>query len=142
MTKKKAGAKKPQTENKTQKGTAQASTDAGAVNEAAKAKAAEEAKAKEAEAAKAKAAEEAKAKEAEAAKAKAAEESKAKAGKKGKETRPTFKDDRGLQFRFKNNAPKTLNIDGKSTKISEIIQSPEIMLELIYGNSNFIEQIH
>jgi len=56
--------------------------------------------------------------------------------------RPVFKDDRGLSFRFKKSAPKTLNIDGKATKLEDIIKDKEVMSELIYGNSNFVEQKH
>lgn len=59
-----------------------------------------------------------------------------------KDTRKLFKDDRGLTFAFKHSAPKSLNIDGKSTPVKEIIENEEVMLELVYGNSNFIEQIH
>lgn len=56
--------------------------------------------------------------------------------------RPVFKDNRGLTFRFKRSAPKTLNIDGKATKLEEIIKNKEVMNELIYGNSNYVEQKH
>lgn len=89
------------------------------------------------------------AKEAEAAaKAKEAAEkaSKSKEEKAGKaaakDTRKTFKDDRGLTYAFKHTTPKSLNIDGKSTPIDEIIENNEVMLELVYGNSNFIEKIY
>ncbi|MGB5818831.1 MAG: hypothetical protein WBG90_05050 [Saonia sp.] len=82
------------------------------------------------------------------AKAKAAkeEQEKAKAEKNSKRTkkdnRPSFTDDRGLVFKFKKTAPKSLNIDGRSRKISELIKDKEVMLELVYGNSNHIEQIY
>lgn len=132
--------------------------------EAAEAKAKEEAEAKAKEAAEAKANEEeapnptlvkqlaakkrreknAKA-AAKAAKAKQAKEADAKAQaekKPKKDTRPVYEDDRGLKFRFKESAPNTLNVDGKSTPISEIIKNDEVMLELVYGNSNYLEQIH
>ncbi len=62
--------------------------------------------------------------------------------KEQKDTRKRFEDDRGLVFSFKYNAPKTLNIDGKSRKTSEIIEDEKVMLELVYGNSNYIEQIY
>lgn len=62
--------------------------------------------------------------------------------KETKDTRKVFKDDRGLKYAFKHNAPKALNIDGKSTPIDEIVENKEVMLELVYGNSNYIEQIH
>ena len=63
-------------------------------------------------------------------------------GKEVKDTRPTFEDERGLKFRFKKSAPKTLNIDGQSRLVTDLIKEPEVMLELINGNSNQIEQIH
>lgn len=56
--------------------------------------------------------------------------------------RPVFTDNRGLQFRFKKSSPKTLNIDGKATKVEDIIKDKEVMSELIYGNSNYLEQKH
>ncbi|SDT15411.1 hypothetical protein SAMN05192545_2890 [Maribacter dokdonensis] len=84
------------------------------------------------------AAKEAKKKKAKAAETKAASESK----KEGKDNRPVFTDDRELKFRFKKTAPESLNIDGKSHKTADIIKNEEIMLELVYGNSNYIEQIH
>lgn len=59
-----------------------------------------------------------------------------------KDTRKIFKDDRGQKFRFKLSAPKTLNVDGVSTSIDDIIEDEEIMLELVNGNSNYLEQIH
>lgn len=61
---------------------------------------------------------------------------------KEKDNRPVFTDDRELKFRFKKTAPESLNIDGKSHKTADIIKNEEIMLELVYGNSNYIEQIH
>lgn len=82
----------------------------------------------------------AKTQKAKAEEAKSLAEKKKTAGKKDK--RPVFTDDRGLRFRFKKTAPKTLNIDGRSVPVSEIIKEKEIMLELIYGNSNFVEQIY
>ncbi len=65
-----------------------------------------------------------------------------KASKKGKDNRPVFTDDRGLKFRFKKSAPASLNIDGVSRKTKELIEDGEVMLELVYGNNNFIEQIY
>ena len=58
-----------------------------------------------------------------------------------KDTRKTFTDDRGLKFAFKHTAPKTINIDGKSCNTDELIEDESVMLELVYGHSNFIEQI-
>ena len=68
------------------------------------------------------------------------EESAAKPEKKGKDNRPVYEDERGLQFRFKKSAPKTLNIDGVSRKISDLIKDDSVMLELVNGNSNYLEQ--
>jgi len=62
--------------------------------------------------------------------------------KKVKDKRPIFTDDRGLKFRFKKSAPKTLNIDGYSRKITDIIKDEALMLELTSGNNNQIEQIY
>lgn len=59
-----------------------------------------------------------------------------------KDERKEFKDDRGQRFRFKKSAPKALNIDGVSTSIDDIIEDEEIMLELVNGNSNYLEQIY
>ncbi|HEA19963.1 hypothetical protein LCGC14_1786400 [marine sediment metagenome] len=75
--------------------------------------------------------------------AKNSSKSKQEAGKqKGKDGREVFEDDRGLKFRFTKTAPESLNIDGRSRKVSDIIKDEETMLELVYGNSNFIEQIY
>ena len=67
-----------------------------------------------------------------------------KSDKKGpqKDTRKLFTDDRGLKFAFKYSTPKSINIDGKSCKTAELLENEEVMLELVYGNSNLIEQIH
>lgn len=74
------------------------------------------------------------------------EESKAKAEKEANKTkkdkRPSFTDERGLVFKFKKTAPESLNVDGRSRKVTELINDKEVMLELIYGNSNHIEQIY
>ncbi len=51
-----------------------------------------------------------------------------------------FVDDRGVSWQFKSSTPKTLNIDGVSMKLKDIIENKEIMLELVYGNCNFVEQ--
>lgn len=91
-------------------------------------------------------------KAAEIAKANKAAEKKAKdqksaaetASKKGpkKDTRKRFTDDRGLKFAFKHSTPESINIDGKSCKTADLLENQEVMLELVYGNSNLIEQIH
>lgn len=85
-------------------------------------------------------------KAAEDAKAKADLEKSASEKKEGKneakDPRKLFTDDRGLKFAFKFTAPETLNIDGKSRKTSELIEDEAVMLELVYGNNNHIEQIY
>lgn len=74
---------------------------------------------------------------------KATEKAAKKTAKKAdKDTRPIFTDERKLKFRFKKSAPKTLNIDGVSQKLEDIIEDEEVMLELVNGNSNYLEQIH
>jgi len=73
-----------------------------------------------------------------------AKEAKVKADdseKEAKEERPFYTDEKGLKFRFKTNAPKSLNVDGNSRLISELIEEADVMLELINGNNNLIEQI-
>jgi len=72
----------------------------------------------------------------------AEQKSAAETAKAVKDTRPTYEDERGLKFRFKKSTPKTLNIDGKTRKISELIKDDEVMLELVNGNSNQIEQLY
>ncbi|QQV91409.1 hypothetical protein Leef1_43 [Polaribacter phage Leef_1] len=59
-----------------------------------------------------------------------------------KDNRKVYKDEKGQRFRFKKSAPKTLNIDGIKTSLDDIIADEEIMLELVNGNSNFLEQIY
>lgn len=59
-----------------------------------------------------------------------------------KDTRKVYKDDKGQSFRFKKSAPKSLNIDGVKTSLDDIIEDEEIMLELVNGNSNYLEQIY
>lgn len=56
--------------------------------------------------------------------------------------RPVFTAPDKRKFRFVKTAPETLNIDGTTKKLKDIISSKEAMLELIEGNSNLIEQIH
>jgi len=81
----------------------------------------------------------------EAAEAKAEEATKKAEEKASKEVekddRKVFTDDRGLKFRFKTTAPKSLNIDGQSRLVSELIDEAEVMLELVHGNNSFIENI-
>jgi len=81
----------------------------------------------------------------EAAEAKAVEATKKAEEKASKEVekddRKIYTDDRGLKFRFKKTAPKSLNIDGKSRLVTELIEEAEVMLELVHGNNSFIENI-
>lgn len=66
---------------------------------------------------------------------------KATTSKKTKATPAVYTDERGLKFKFKNTVPKTLNIDGVSRKLTDLIKDEEVMMELVNGNSNHIEQI-
>lgn len=51
-----------------------------------------------------------------------------------------YTDKRGLKFKFKESAPKTINIDGKPMTQEEILESEDIISELAFGNSNFLIQ--
>ncbi len=61
---------------------------------------------------------------------------------KEKEAASVFEDDRGLKWEFKKSAPKTINIDGKPMTQEEILQTKDVMAELVYGNSKFLIQKH
>ena len=61
---------------------------------------------------------------------------------KEKEAASVFEADRGLKWEFKKSAPKTINIDGKPMTQEEILQTKDVMAELVYGNSNFLIQKH
>ena len=61
---------------------------------------------------------------------------------KQKEAASVFEDERGLKWEFKKSAPKTINIDGKPMTQEEILQTKDVMAELVYGNSNFLIQKH
>lgn len=65
---------------------------------------------------------------------------KAEADKNDK--RPKYKADNGLMYRFKKDAPKTLNIDGAPQKLDDIIKNKAVMAELVSGNSNFLELVN
>ena len=56
--------------------------------------------------------------------------------------RPVFKHTKGTKYRFKKTAPESLNIDGVTKSIADVVKSKDIMTDLIEGNSNLIEQIH
>lgn len=59
-----------------------------------------------------------------------------------KEAATVYNDDRGLKWEFKKSAPATINIDGKSMTQAEIMETEDVMAELVYGNSNFLIQIY
>ena len=61
---------------------------------------------------------------------------------KEKEAASVFEDERGLKWEFKKSAPKTINIDGKPMTQEKILQTKDVMAELVYGNSNFLIQKH
>jgi hypothetical protein len=71
--------------------------------------------------------------EAEKPEAEAKEEAPAKEVSKEQETEGFWEDENGLKWVFKKNAPKTLNIDGHSLTREEILNSEEIISELVYG---------
>ena len=99
----------------------------------AKAKAEAEAEKAEAEAA-AKAAQEAEEKAKAEAEAKAKAEAEAAAKAKEEETAKDFwEDPAGVKWGFKENAPQRLNVDGHSLTREEILNSEEIISELVYG---------
>lgn len=50
----------------------------------------------------------------------------------------SYTDDRGIEWQFKPDAPKTINIDGRPMTQAEILQTEDVISELVYGNSNFI----
>jgi hypothetical protein len=56
--------------------------------------------------------------------------------------RPTYEAKNGLVYRFKNDTPKTLNVDGAPKKLEDIIKDKEVMAELVAGNSNFVELVN
>ncbi len=53
---------------------------------------------------------------------------------------PTYRDDRDRTWKFKNSAPKTINIDGHPMSQEEIVASEDVISELVYGNSSFLTQ--
>jgi len=58
--------------------------------------------------------------------------------KKAKEL--VYKDDRGVKWVFKKNAPKSLRIDGHPMSQEEIINTEEVISELVLGNNSFLTQ--
>ena len=53
-----------------------------------------------------------------------------------------YTDKRGRKFRFTEKAPKTMNIDGHPMSQEEILQSEEVISELVHGNNSFLTQIN
>ena len=76
------------------------------------------------------------------AEAKKQAEAKAKAKALENDKRPVFKHANGTQWRFKTNAPETLNVDGTFKKLEDIVEDKNLMLELVTGANNFVEQIN
>lgn len=54
---------------------------------------------------------------------------------------PVWTDDRDRKWRFKESAPKTINIDGSPMSQEEIMETEEVIAELVYGKNNFLTQI-
>ena len=54
---------------------------------------------------------------------------------------PVYKDSRGRKWSFKAKAPGTLNIGGHPMTQEEILNSEEVITELVYGNSSYLTQI-
>lgn len=57
------------------------------------------------------------------------------------DSRPTFKRKDGAEFAFKTSTPKTIRIDGKVKKCADLIKNKAVMLELVSGNSSFVERV-
>jgi len=72
----------------------------------------------------------------------AAEEAEAEAARIEAEKETEFyEDDRGRKWKFKSTAPKTLNIDGHPMSQKEILDTEEVISELVYGNCGHLTQI-
>lgn len=54
---------------------------------------------------------------------------------------PFHEDSRGRKWSFKAKAPRTLNIGGHPMTQQEILDSEEVISELVYGNSSYLTQI-
>lgn len=68
---------------------------------------------------------------------KSPEEVKAELLKKG-----IYVDDRGRKYKFTEDAPKQLNIDGAPMSQKEILETEEVISELVYGNNGFITLVN
>lgn len=54
------------------------------------------------------------------------------------ETQATWKDNNKREWMFRPNAPKSINIDGRTMTQAEILESEDIISELAYGGSSFL----
>jgi len=52
----------------------------------------------------------------------------------------SYEDKRGRKWVFKPSAPKKLNIDGHPMSQEEILETEEVVSELVYGNCAFLTQ--
>jgi len=53
-----------------------------------------------------------------------------------------YLDDRGRKYKFTKDAPKKLNIDGAPMTQREILETEEVISELVYGNNGFITRVN
>jgi len=53
-----------------------------------------------------------------------------------------YLDDRGRKYKFTKDAPKKLNIDGGPMTQREILETEEVISELVYGNNGFITRVN
>ena len=57
-----------------------------------------------------------------------------------KEPELFYEDERKRKWVFKADAPKKINIDGHPMSQKEILETEDVISELVYGNSNLITQ--
>ena len=72
---------------------------------------------------------------------KSASEKEAEEAEAEEKPAPFYKDSRGRKWSFKAKAPGTLNIGGHPMTQEEILNSEEVITELVYGNSSYLTQI-
>jgi hypothetical protein len=63
-----------------------------------------------------------------------------KAAAEAKKEPAFYEDKRGRKWIFKPTAPKKLNIDGHPMSQEEILETEEVVSELVYGNCAFLTQ--
>lgn len=63
-----------------------------------------------------------------------------KAAAEAKKEPASYEDKRGRKWIFKPTAPKKLNIDGHPMSQEEILETEEVVSELVYGNCAFLTQ--